>query len=250
MQYNKTTKKTKNALSVYPTDFMKNIYFNEIEKYIVSTKYNFTIESLTKYYNNKFNTQISNNTFYRIIKEVFDLEYKNLRINTNYLSTNNYIHEKYIFLKFMLKMMMKNFNIIFIDESCFSFRYSKRKTWKKKNEKDFKNFEFGNKDIDNYQLIIAASFDKIYYYELWQGYNNRFTYRDFLSNLIRKVELANTYLYMDNATPHINAEIYNFIVEKKIKVIYGINNFSNLDFIEYLFRCVKIYHYKESYTSE
>ena len=43
--------------------------------------------------------------------------------------------------------------------------------------------------------------------------------------------------------------MYDFYKDKRIIIIWGVNNFSNLDFCEFIFLQIKIQHYKKIYNS-
>jgi hypothetical protein len=160
-------------------------------------------------------------------------------------------------MKLFLKLLIEKFTIIFIDESCFNFYYDKRRLWHNKELLYQKgNVQYGT-SFKNKQFIIATTFDKIIYYELFTGINDSGTFNDFLNNLFKEVKmnhkdimLDKTYFYLDNSRIHDCEMTYNNFKKNKLKILWGVNNYSNFDFCEFVFRPIKVNHYKNIYTEE
>jgi hypothetical protein len=218
--------------------------------------YNITLVKLQSYYYENKQVKLSLYTIRKILRTHFDLNYKRLRITSEYVKTITFHSERFIFLKLLLNMIKKYFTIIFIDESCFNFYYEKRKLWYNNNLIYKKNsLEYGC-SFNNQQLIISTTFDKIIYYENFEGTNNADTFNMFIDNMFEalnqkhpSIDLSKTYFFMDNSRVHDSEKTYVNFKNRNCKIFWGVNNYSNLDFCEYLFRPIKINHYKNIYKS-
>lgn len=201
--------------------------------------------------------KLSTFTIRKILICHFNLKFKKFRYKSNYITTSTFYNERFIFLKLLLRILKEQFTIIFIDESCFNFYYDKRKIWYNDKVPYNSNYiEYGN-SFCNRQLILAATFDKIIYYETFEGINNSQTFNEFLNNLFIKIRNQNIdinlfklYFYLDNSRIHDSEQTYNNFKNNKFKIIWGVNNYSNLDFCEYIFRAIKLKHYKQLYSKK
>ena len=107
--------------------------------------------------------------------------------------------------------------------------------------------------FENHQLIISVDKEEILYYEIFTGSNTATTFWDYFEKLIQEVKLKydinKDIFFIDNSTVHDSKIMYDFLKDKRIKIIWGVNNFSNLDFCEFIFLQIKIQHYKKIYNS-
>jgi hypothetical protein len=200
-------------------------------------KYNILLNKVQAYYYSKTNKKLSIHSIRKILRTHFDLKYKHFRLSLDVIATSTFQNERYIFIKLLIKLLQKNFLIIYIDESCFNFYYEKRKLWfntdiiYKKGNIDYCN------QYDNQQFILAKSFNKIIYYEKFSGNNNSLTFNNFLDNMFNTIhsehpdiELSKTYFFMDNSRVHDSEMTYNNFKRRGCKILWGIINYSNMIF--------------------
>ncbi len=198
--------------------------------------------------------QISLETIRKILKTHFKISYTKIRQKHGYLASIEFQHEKYIFMKILLKMMAINFKIIWFDESDFNFSYKNRKGWlNHENPYYIANFEFG-KNLDTQQYLMACTFEKIVHWKNFKGTNNADKVIAFLEELKMKMidnnggDFSNGYFFLDSSKIHEGSKIFNYFKKKNLKIPYGVNNYSNFDHCEFLFRPIKIAHYNNIYT--
>jgi hypothetical protein len=96
---------------------------------------------------------------------------------------------------------------------------------------------------------------ELIYYKVFPGVNKSTTFTIFLEELLEVVEKKfqgnnKINFYMDGPNVHDNKIVYNFCKDNKLKIIYGVKNFSIFDFCEYLFSSIKRVHYKNVYRKK
>lgn len=237
-------------------DFWKSIDYNVIRDFILKTNQNFSLIKLRDYYIDKTQTKLSTYSLRKVLRGYFNLKYSKVRQKYFYVKTRQFIEEKFIFLKLLIKMLRNNIKIIFIDESPFNFSNEKRKGWHNAEDPySVANMNYGN-NFNPKQLILACTFDKEEYYELFTGNNNGDVMVNYLTNLVSKIkqaygdDLSSFYFFLDSSKINEGSKVYDFFKMNKLKLLYGVNCFSNFDYCEYLFRKIKIKHYSTVYFTE
>jgi len=111
-----------------------------------------------------------------------------------------------------------------------------------------------NYNLENHQLILSCTFDKIIHFEVFPGINNSNTFELYMYNLLEEVkknfpDLSRVYFFLDHSMIHDSDRIYTFFKNHDLKILWGVNGFSNFDFCEYIFRLIKLNHYKNIYKN-
>jgi len=249
-------KLSKKGLEInYDDKFWKRFDFSKIEQIILRLKSQLSLKKLKKAYYEETGNNHGISTFYKVLKTHFKLSFKKIQRKHPYSNTINFFEERFIFLKLLLKLFINNYTIVFIDESCFDFHYDKRKAWD--NESNFyftANMEYG-RNLPNNQYLLAATVQEVLYTKHWAGSNNAETYIEFLSELLEKMnkiyknDFSFVYFFMDASKIHEGHNVYDFCKERGIKILFGVNYYSQYDLCEYFFRAIKIEHYKNVYKS-
>jgi hypothetical protein len=187
-----------------------------------------------------------------IFRDYFNLRYKKLGVFKGFHMDIKFLEEKWVFLKLLLKLISKGFAIIYIDESCFTTHYDHNYIWHNNTFKCLNNIEQGNR-FSNHQLILATTFDRIIHHKLFPGYNDAETFLAFFKETVTVAKeiyggLGKVYFYLDNASVHDTFVLSNYAQEEKLKILYGVNNYSILDLCEYVFQPLKMEHYKMVYS--
>jgi hypothetical protein len=90
---------------------------------------------------------------------------------------------------------------------------------------------------------------------LTQANNNNILFLDYFKDLIdslklKKINLKETYFYLDNYSTHQSQEIINYISENNLNVIYGVNNCPLFDFCELVFKAIKADYHKKRFKKK
>ena len=228
---------------------LNRLITNFILKFIIDCKFKISARSIWQEYNKEHpERKIGFNKVIKFLKYHLELKYAYGQKYKSYYFKKIFNEEKFTFLKLFYQILKDNFIIIFIDESSFGSRGKKRKKWIKKST----NLPFSKEEIKSFksfELILACSFEKIIYYEILDVNNDSKTFKKFLINLIKNLEDINLnkkkiYLYLDNSIIHHSEDVLEFIMINRIKVLFGVNNYSLYDFCEYIFQVLKDDHYK------
>ena len=187
-------------------------------------------------------------TVLNFLKNNLEIRYSYGQKYKSYYFKKIFQEEKFIFLKTFYNILNEGFIIVFIDESSFGSREKKKKKWINKQT----NLPFCKQEIksfESFQLILASSFEKIIYFEIINSTNNHVSFKLFLQNLLKKLkedkyDMKNVYLYLDNSNIHHHDDVTTYMMLNRIKVIYGVNNYSLYDFCEYVFQVLKWEHYE------
>ena len=88
--------------------------------------------------------------------------------------------------------------------------------------------------FENHQFIIYVDKEEILYYEIFTWSNTATSFWDNFEKLIDEVNLIydinKVFFFIDNSTVHDSKIMFDFLKDKRKKIIWGVNNFSNLDF--------------------
>ena len=106
----------------YNDKFWQKINFETIGNFIRVNNHDISLKSVQDNYISKHQKKLSEFTIRKILKTHFNLKYTKVRQKYFFTKTLDFQKEKYIFLKILLKLMIQNFTVIFIDESNFNFR--------------------------------------------------------------------------------------------------------------------------------
>ena len=100
---------------------------------------NISIEKITQNYNEYALTNnqkiIHKSLVHLIIKNVLKYRYKKTTIKTSKLKSKIFIYYSFYFIKSLLRGLMQNMKLIFIDESGFFTKNSNYRTWRAPNAK-------------------------------------------------------------------------------------------------------------------
>ncbi len=94
----------------------------------------------------------------------------------------------------------------------------------------------------SFSLILAADRNYVIYYEIVEENVNSNIMKNFLNNLIiqEKYQVGKKKLiYLDNASVHRETEVINLIIEKKVRVVFGVPYYCKYDIVELIFNFIK-----------
>lgn len=246
---------TKDMLSRTQSDLMSSLNFEFIREILKKNKFKISIKKLKKIYEEKYpTTHMCLESYRKIMRNYFNLKYKKVRTLNFFDYSVEFHEERYIFLKLILKIFMNKYQVVFIDESCFTTHYDRKYSWYN-NSEEFRNTTEIIGKLQNHQLIVASTLDNIIYWKIFPGYNNSDTFKNFLEEMLIRVrrnfgEEKKIFYFLDGAYVHDNKKIIAFFRNENIKLLWGVRNYSLFDFSEYLFQKVKVAHYKNIYRTE
>ena len=223
---------------------------------LINNSQSLTLKKIKQLHEEKYpeKRKYSISTYRLVLKKFLKKTWRKGKPIKSIIKSTECIEEKFLFLKYFLKLLEKEFTIIYIDESCFTSYMDHSYRWLGKEAEFFVDLD-PNIKIRNHQLILASTFDKIIHHKVFPGINNQFTFTAFLQELKSKIEEkfpseSKIIFYLDGPFVHDNERVYNFFKDNNLKLIYGVRYYSKLDFCEYLFQIIKKKHYSNVYTTE
>lgn len=242
-------------------EFWSKINFDKILEFLKLKKFNVTYKEIKNSILIDQGIKLSIFSVKKILIDTFGLTYRKINLKSIYLETKQFFEERYIFIKLFINFYFNNKIIIYTDESQFNFKYKNfRQLNNSKNSIISNNLEKKpmkslnkNDNFNGFQLILSCTKDKIIFFKIFEGINNSLTFKSYLEDLLKfidenKIE-GDLVFFFDNTPVHDNKIIYEFFKERKMEVLWAVNNYSELDFCEIVFRCLKNEHYRKIYKT-
>lgn len=195
---------------------------------------------------------VSPSTMRRYLQKYKNMTYKSMS-SISHKSDNGQIDEDVaIFVKEYTKIKSENNLIIWIDEANFNSCKRQRKNWIIKGDN---NRIYTPGHIFSMNLIVAATEEKVIYYELHAQTININVFTNFLKNLKNSIFLDTeysqklyqdkVYLVMDNCPIHFNKTIQFNLYDYMFNFLFISKYCPYFNVIEFIFRTLKSKYYRE-----
>ena len=216
-----------------------------------------SLEKLLEIYNQKnlYQVIISKETLRNFIKNNMNYRYIKLKNEKSFKITNRFYNEIFVFLKRFLFYSKNDYLIIYTDESHFETKFSSVKGWYKKKDQYFDGDAHYFSQLFDYRfsIILSCSNEKILYYEINENNINEDCFLNYVKNLYEiflKDDKQKLVLYFDNAKIHTGQKILQYLIDKNINAIYGVEYLPEFDFCEYIFGKMKNEYYKNKFEKK
>ena len=204
-----------------------------------------TLKIIQKKYKEKYNITISLSTISRVLRHHLNLHFIRVKPKNPRLNKKNYKLMHMIFLKGIMKGIIENYNIIYVDETGCCLENINYRDWVHKNDSILKGAENNLKSRIN--IIAGISLKGIVHYKIVQTTVDSEIFlkfmielKDKLTNEIKKTSL----IVFDNATCHKTKEVIDMCLKNELKVLTNIPYRSEFKGIEYYFGFFKNMYYK------
>jgi transposase len=150
----------------------------------------------------------------------------------------------------MLRALKAGLNPIFIDECGFNLFNDNFHSWIKKDSTYHAKLPNQNNKIN---LIMAVSFNKIFFYTLNDLNTNKELFLQFMKNLLNNMaekEKNESIFILDNLKCHCTFELFEFYYNNNLRILFNVPYYSDFNMIERCFRFIKNVTYKKIYTSK
>ncbi len=213
-----------------------------------SQKGHVSLMKLKELLRNEIGKNLSKSTLSRILRNKLGYRYRKTTLKNKKIGCKNNILSSFLFIKVIVRSMMQNLEIIYIDESGVKIDNKHFRTWINKGY----NFGLTSGETGKTNLLMAVSKEKVVYYEMNRENINGNVFLNFINKLYDRVDSfkRNKLLFiMDNATFHRTEEnIHNF-KNKGIRILFNSPYKSEFNPIEYVFRHLKNYIYKKIFST-
>ena len=234
---------TENNINDELTNFIKDkILTSENRAEIICRK-------LSSMYFSETGKYACKSTINDIIRNKLGFHYLKTCKKSNFLSTYLGKFSCFSFIKILLKCLMQDFILIFIDESSIKINNSNFRCWRRYNEQIF----FGHKNFHRLNLILAVTKDTTLYFEINEQNTTSNIFLNFMKkiNEIIKLDQNKKYLIiMDNFTGHKTADLLKYYNDEKMNILFNVQYCSYFNCIELCFRSLKKYLNNKSYDNQ
>ena len=209
---------------------------------------NISCRRIKNEYIKKYDEYISHTTVNRIMKNILKYRFVKCSVKTDKLQTNESIKQTFFFIKIFLRALKMGINFIFIDESSLYTQNNNYKTWKLPNENIYTTI----KDSFKRNLLLAVSKDKTISFKLTQNTTTSNEFQTFFIQMLSCLdenEIQNSIFILDNHSSHLTPKLFKLYNDKKLKILFGVPYFSELNMIELVFRGLKNITYKFLFKS-
>lgn len=170
-------------------DYSKTLYAQRINDIIKEERKNndkvITLTKIKNSYNNKFFPNISLSTVNRIIKNHLNLHFKRIKIRNPKLNKKNYKFMHYIYLKVVLKAILQNLDLIFVDETACYLGNDNYRDWVAENDEIIKGAESGLKS--RISIIMAINLKRIIHYKIIENNVTTDLFGEFIDEFCKKL---------------------------------------------------------------
>lgn len=228
----------KDELSTY----IKNFFETNLNRDCISCR------KIASKYLSDTGKKVSKSRIHNILKNKLDLRYLKSTIKTKKIKDNRNILISLCYIKIIIKCLLLDFKLIFVDESKIQANNNNYRTWRKKDEVIYYNIE--NKKPKN--LIAAVGENEIIYYEINDENTNENVFLNFMKNLkfnLEKLKIDKYAIILDNFAGHKTPSLLEYYKEKKLNIIFNSPYQSNFNSIELFFRLIKKKIYNKLYKS-
>jgi hypothetical protein len=202
------------------------------------------------------NADFSSETLRRFMKKKMGLVYKKPLFKNYRFFTNNTQIIKIMFLKKIIKEILNNQIIIYIDESNFSNRHKSFKKWINKDN----NIETSHPGrFASVNLILASTNRRIIHYKIIESTTTSEKFIDFLEELKNEIkynskdfterDLSRYTLYLDNARIHTSLTLSKYFEFQRFNVVFGVPYQPIYNMVERVFGDLKRKFYNNIYFS-
>lgn len=204
---------------------------------------NISTRRIQSEYIKKYKEYISHNTIYKILKNILGYRFLKCSVKTQKLKSIESVKQTYFYIKIFLRALRMGFNFIFIDESSIYTQNNNYKTWKLPEEEIYTEMN------DSYKrnLLLAVNKEKTIYFKITEKTTTSIEFQKFFFQMLSCLndeEISKTIFIMDNHSSHLTPQMFELYHEKKLKVLFGVPYFSQLNMIELVFRGLKNITYK------
>ena len=191
---------------------------------------------------------VGKTTVHKIIRHKLGFRYLKTIKKSNYLITYNGISGCLVFIKLIVRCLIKGFEFIYIDESSVETNNTHFRCWRKKSEHIF----FGNCKKEKLNLIAAVTKDSVFYYEINESNTNAEIFLNFMkkvNELLKKITNKKYIIILDNFRGHKIKELFDYYKKEKLNIVFNIPYCSYFNCIELCFRGLKQIFYSNIYNS-
>ena len=196
-------------------------------------------------YQEIYNKKYSLMTFSRVLKKHLDYHFLKTTLKNPKLKKNLYKFMTHFFIKGIVRSLVFDLKLLFIDETAFKLANNNYFTWRKRGETIIGGAE---NNLRKQMNMISAIDDKsIVHYKIVDKPINNEIFKKFIDEMIVKIGTANIKNYLiifDNAKCHIAKSTKKYLIEKKMKVLTNVPYYSEFNAIEFLFLNIKSHLYK------
>ena len=210
--------------------------------------FSLSIRKITELVNNHFNINLSKTTIHRIMRNKLHYKYVKTSIKNNKLNSLSYKLMTSYYLKIFIRSLIFGFNPIFIDESSIYSKNNNYYTWRLKEEMIYSDSNISSKT----NLLLAVSSTQVVHFEFLSGTVTGDKFCNFISSLYKSIlnkGMPNPVFILDNASIHKTTDVLVLLNKYKIKTLFTVPYFSQLNMIELVFRFIKNIIYKKMYTT-
>ena len=211
-------------------------------------KMNISCRRLSKKYEEIYHQKISHTTINKILKKQLNYHFVKLVVKNDKLAQESSIKQTFFFLKIFLKCLYIGLNFIYIDESSIQTNNNNFRNWTLINDGIYNKIS----DNEKRNLLMAVSPYKTIYFEIKKNNTNSEEFKKFFENMLSKLsdkEKDESVFILDNLSSHATPEMFEYYSSKKLKVLFGVPYFSELNMIEFCFRGIKNILYKNIFSS-
>lgn len=208
-----------------------------------------TLKQIANQYKIFYGKKISISTASRILKNHLGMRYLRTSIKNPKLEENDYLFMSFIFIRILLKSLLLNLEVIFLDETGFLLQNNNYFTWRCEKEQVLDGPK--NKGKERLNLIIAVSNKKIIHKKFLKESVDTKKFIEFLKEMIEDMteeQKRKIIIVMDNASYHVGYDVVQFFREEKIKGLTICPYRSTFNMSELVFRYTKNIIYKNIYN--
>ena len=146
----------------------------------------------------------------------------------------------FLFIKTILRALILDFEIIFIDESGFTLNNGLYRIWRKRDQEIYEGPISQNKNRSN--LILSIGIKNIVCWEITKENINENIFKNYIIKMLEKLKelkKENVLLIIDNAKYHKTEKLLKYYKTQKLKILTNIPYKSNFNGIELIFRYIK-----------
>lgn len=235
--------------------YHKPLARNPLELFILNefiiqeNRTNFTCRKLAKRYETLTNKKISKSTIHNILKKVLGLRWRKKLIKTNKIKRKKNIAMMLSFIKIIIRCIILNFTLIYVDESCLQTYNNHLKIWTEKNE----DFVAKIAPKRKFNLLMAVNQHGIIHFKINKENTDKHLFLEFMKELVKVInekKIKPYLIILDNLSCHKTKELFDYYTENKINILFNAPYISKFNAIEYSFRDLKRIIYTKIYNNE
>ena len=203
-----------------------------------------TCRNLAELYSIKSGKVIHKSQVNNIIKKKLGLRYLKTSVKTNKILRKENILFSFCFIKIIIRAIKLGYEILFQDESSILCSNNNYKCWRYLDEKIY----FGEGIKKRKNLILLVGKDSIIYHKINDETTNEDSFLKFMEEAlkaIKKKEIKNYLIVMDNLSVHKTSKLMDFYRENKVNILFNSPYCSFFNAIELCFRAIKRILYKK-----